>query len=101
LNLADMGTMDVLNRVPEYLADEGTWVRSAGLAALGALGAEEGIPLATPGLSDEEPAVRREAVIALLRIGSPLARPALERATEDDDWETRIYAAEALKRLRR
>jgi protein-S-isoprenylcysteine O-methyltransferase Ste14 len=101
LNLADVGTMDVLSRVPAYLADEGTWVRSAGLAALGALGAEEGIPLATPGLSDEEPAVRREAVIALLRIGSPLARPALERATEDDDWETRIYAAEALKRLRR
>jgi HEAT repeat protein len=45
--------------------------------------------------------VRREAVVALLRIGSPRARPVLEDARRDEDWEVRIYAAEALKRLPR
>ena len=44
-------------------------------------------------------ASRREAVVALLRIGSPEGRPVLERALEDEDWEVRVYAAEALKRL--
>jgi HEAT repeat protein len=50
-------------------------------------------------LGDESPEVRREAVISLLRIGSATARPDLERALGDEDWEVRVYAAEALKRL--
>jgi HEAT repeat protein len=69
------------------------------LDALGALGRAEGVPLAAARLADESAPVRREAVIALLRIGSPEARPALERVLGDPDWEVRVYAAEALKRL--
>jgi HEAT repeat protein len=50
-------------------------------------------------LFDENEEVRREAVIALLRIGSPEARQALEGALADEDFEVRLYAEEALKRL--
>ena len=38
-------------------------------------------------------------MVALLKIGSPDAREALKRASRDDDWEVRLYAEEALKRL--
>jgi HEAT repeat protein len=44
--------------------------------------------------------VRRSAVAALTRIGAPEACEALERASlQDEDWEVRLYAAEALKQL--
>jgi HEAT repeat protein len=29
----------------------------------------------------------------------PLARPDLQRALADEDWEVRVYAAEELKRV--
>ena len=45
--------------------------------------------------------MRRDAVIALLRIGSVEAVPGLERALEDEDREVGMYASEALKRLTR
>ena len=57
------------------------------------------LPLLAAQLADTAVAVRREVVIALLRTGDSAARPALERAREDGDWEVRVYATEALKRL--
>lgn len=39
-------------------------------------------------------------MVALLRIGTPAIRPALQRAVGDEDWEVRVYAAEALKLAR-
>jgi len=52
-------------------------------------------------LADTSAWVRRATVSALVAIGSPTARDALETATNDDDWEVRLYAAEGLKRLGR
>ena len=52
-------------------------------------------------IGDESDWVREEAVIAMLRIGSPAALPALEEALYDPDRYVRIYAEEALKRLKR
>lgn len=67
--------------------------------ALGSLGSERGIPVATASLGDEDAEVRQAAVIALLRIGSPEASPALEGALNDENREVRMYASEALERL--
>jgi HEAT repeat protein len=89
----------VLDRVHEYLESDEVWTRIGGIDALGTLGDERGVSVIAQRLNDEAEAVRREAVIALLRIGSPSARPTLERVADDDDWEVRVYAAEALKRL--
>ncbi len=100
--LAVLGSVHVLDRAQEYLDSDEVWMRIGGIDALGTLGDERGIPLLVPRLNDEAEAGRREAVVSLLRIGSPAApRPALERALDDDDWEVRVYAAEALKRLPR
>ena len=38
-------------------------------------------------------------MVALLRSGSRQALPALEQARTDEDWEVRLYAAEAVARL--
>ena len=57
------------------------------------------MPATLQALRDESAWVRQSAVITLLQIGSPDTREALEAATEDEDWEVRVYAAEALKRL--
>jgi HEAT repeat protein len=57
------------------------------------------VPLVTDGLNDEQAWVRRAAVVALLKIGSPEAREALLQASRDEDWEVRLYAAQALKSL--
>ena len=48
-------------------------------------------------LNNEKPLVRRAAVVALMKIGSPKAREALQQASNDEDWEVRVYATEALK----
>lgn len=98
--LAGLGSPEVLERAPELLTAESFWTRSRALEALGVLGSEAGVPLAVDALTDEEPWVRQEAVITLLRIGSPAARPALEDMVDDPDYEVRIYAAEALDRLK-
>jgi protein-S-isoprenylcysteine O-methyltransferase Ste14 len=97
--LAALGSAVVLERAPQYLEGEEVWTRIGGIDAVGTLGDGRGVPLLVPRLRDPADAVRREAVVALLRIGSARARPALERALTDDDWEVRVYAAEALKRL--
>ena len=99
-HVAALGAREVLHRAPAYLADTAAeWVRGSAVAALGTLGASEGVPLVAARLQDTSASVRREAAVALLRIGVPEGRAALERALKDDDWEVRIYVAEALKRL--
>jgi len=50
-------------------------------------------------IGDPETWVREEAVIAMRRIGSPEAIPALERALEDEDRYVRICGVEASKRI--
>ncbi|MFC1661843.1 HEAT repeat domain-containing protein [Gemmatimonadota bacterium] len=99
-SLALLGAEEaVLERAPGLMGHEEVWIRIAAVESLGALGSVGGVAAGIRGLRDEHPAVRRSAVVALLQIGSPEARPALERATEDEDWEVRVYAAEALERL--
>lgn len=50
-------------------------------------------------LVDESVGTRRAAAVALASIRAESSRPDLERATRDEDWEVRIYAAEALDAL--
>jgi HEAT repeat protein len=83
----------------ELLGSRERWLRVAAADAMGALASPETVTLLAERLGDPDPAVRRSVVIALLRIGSPAARPALRLATRDADREVRVYAFEALKRI--
>lgn len=69
--------------------------REAAVAALGAIGADEGLPAILSATSDRA-TVRRRAVLALAPFDTPEVSKALERALEDRDWQVR-QAAEDLQ----
>jgi HEAT repeat protein len=68
--------------------------REAAVAALGAIGAPEGLPAILAATADK-PAVRRRAVLALAPFSGPDVDATLERALTDRDWQVR-QAAEDL-----
>jgi hypothetical protein len=97
--LADLGSPAMMDLATTLLASPQKWQRAAAADALGALGSSDTVSVLAVKRDDSEPAVRQSVVIALLRSGSPEARAALEAASQDPDWEVRVYAAEALKRI--
>lgn len=97
--LSRFRSVDALPVAMEMLASPDVWKRIAAVHAVGWIGTDAAVPALAPRLDDERPAVRRDAVIALLRLAQPAVRPLLERAADDPDWEVRVYAAEALKRI--
>ena len=68
--------------------------REAAVAALGAIGATEGLPAILQATTDK-PAIRRRAVLALAPFEGPEVDAAIARALEDRDWQVR-QAAEDL-----
>lgn len=71
-------------------------VREAAAAALGAIGDERGLP-AILAACDDQPSIRRRAVLALAPFDGPEVEAALDRALGDRDWQVR-QAAEDLRR---
>jgi len=69
-------------------------VREAAVAALGAIGHDDGLPAILAATTDKA-AVRRRAIIALAPFDGPDVDAALERARADRDWQVR-QAAEDL-----
>lgn len=97
--LADLGEEVVVPLAADLSRSLGVRDRAQGVDILGALGSELGLPAVMERIGDPETWVREEAVIAMRRIGSPEAVPALERALEDEDRYVPIYGAEASKRI--
>jgi HEAT repeat protein len=62
--------------------------REAAVAALGAIGDDRG-RAAVLGALDDKPPVRRRAIVALSNFEGPDIDAALERASEDRDWQVR------------
>jgi HEAT repeat protein len=67
-------------------------VREAAVAALGAIGADAGLPAILHAATHDKPAVRRRAVIALAPFDGPEVDTALAQALEDRDWQVRQVA---------
>ena len=80
---------------------KGRWwyPRTSCAASLGRVKSERGIEPLMAALHDGDEKVRRAAVLGLMEIGSEKARGALEEAMGDEDFEVRIYATEALRRI--
>jgi HEAT repeat protein len=70
-------------------------VREAAVAALGAIGDPAGLP-AILAATEDKPAIRRRAVLALAPFDGPEVRAALERAITDHDWQVRQAAEDLL-----
>lgn len=69
--------------------------REAAIAALGAIGHEDGLPAILGGLEDRAP-VRRRAVLALAPFDTPEVTMALENALNDRDRQVRQAAEDLL-----
>jgi HEAT repeat protein len=69
--------------------------REAAVAALGAIGDEAGLA-AILAATNDKPAVRRRAVLALAPFDGPEVAAALERALTDRDWQVRQAAEDLL-----
>jgi HEAT repeat protein len=84
----DPAAVDALVAVAEHTD---ALVRESVVAALGAIGDERGLPAVLAGTEDK-PAVRRRAVLALAAFDGPEVDAALARAAEDRDWQVRDAA---------
>jgi HEAT repeat protein len=73
--------------------------REAAVAALGAIGAPEGLTAVLAATADK-PAVRRRAILALAPFSGPDVDAALERALTDRDWQVRQAAEDLTGRHR-
>jgi HEAT repeat protein len=69
--------------------------REAAVAALGAIGAADGLPAVLVALEDK-PAVRRRAAVALAAFEGPEVEAALQRCLADRDWQVRQVAEDLL-----
>lgn len=69
--------------------------REAAVAALGSIGAPDGLPAVLAALEDR-PAIRRRAVLALAAFEGPEVDAALRKATQDRDWQVRQAAEDLL-----
>jgi HEAT repeat protein len=67
-------------------------VREAAVAALGAIGAADGLPAILHAAAHDKPAVRRRAVIALAPFDGPEVDAAIANALTDRDWQVRQVA---------
>jgi HEAT repeat protein len=88
----ERGIVDVLAALATGHPD--ALVREAAVAALGAIGDDDGLPAILSATGDKA-TVRRRAVIALAPFEGPEVDAALERARGDRDWQVR-QAAEDL-----
>jgi HEAT repeat protein len=87
----------VVGRLAGIVADhEDPLCREAAVAALGAIGDDEGLA-AILGATTDKPAIRRRAVLALAPFEGPEVDAAIARALTDRDWQVR-QAAEDIGR---
>ncbi len=99
--LGRIGSKTALDPLIAALDTTDMWSRKAVVSALGSLGSEKAVDPLLNLLKEEEldARVKREIMVAFLKIGSKRTLGALQEALDDDDSEVRLYAAEALKRL--
>ncbi len=75
--------------------------RATCVTEIGKIGTETSLALVIGALEDEHKNVRRAAALALMDIASDRSLVALTRALKDEDFEVRMYAREALSRIRK
>ena len=90
---SEAGVVDALVSVAGHHRDP--LCREAAVAALGAIGDEEGLPAILAACSDK-PAIRRRAILALAPFEGPEVDAALASALQDRDWQVRQAAEDLL-----
>jgi len=92
----EVAAPEIIDRLSALAADHDVSIcREAAIAALGAIGAERGLPAILAGMQDRAP-VRRRAVLALAPFASPEVTAALTTALTDRDRQVRQAAEDLL-----
>jgi HEAT repeat protein len=78
---------------------DNVYTRAACVEALGRIDSENARSSVRKALEDSEDRVRRAAILALMEAPAPSNAEAVKDALNDTDFEVRLYAKEALKRI--
>jgi len=99
--LGRIGSKKAVKPLIQSLDQPNYWNRKAVVTALWNIGSEEAVDPLLDILKEEnlDVSVKREIMVAFLKLESPKTVSALRDALNDEDHEVRIYAQEALKRL--
>ena len=99
--LSRLGSMTAVAPAITQLDHRDWWLRKRAAESLGLLGSEKAVDALVKQYPEEDVRVRRAIIVALLEIAPPRSAPFLEQALRDEDWEVRLYAQEALKKIGR
>lgn len=99
--LGNIGSAEAIDPLTGALHEDKWYNRIPVIEALGKLGSEKALDSIMPLLKSPHNRERREVVLALHRIGSPRSIRLLESALKDEDYEVRMFAAAALKKIKR
>jgi HEAT repeat protein/protein-S-isoprenylcysteine O-methyltransferase Ste14 len=99
--LGRIGSDKAVEPLIQSLDHPNNWNHKALVTALWNIGSEKAVGPLLDLLEEEnlKASVKREIMVAFLKIGSPKTSSALKKAMNDEDSEVRIYAQEALKKL--
>jgi HEAT repeat protein len=97
--LSEMGDTRIYPYIEAQL-DAAEWHRVTGaLRAMAELDFERTKPYLYQALDDERHLVRREVVYMLLDYLPPDAIPHLQKVTNDEEWDVRFYARQAIRKI--
>jgi protein-S-isoprenylcysteine O-methyltransferase Ste14 len=97
--LSEMGDTRIYPTI-EVQLDAAEWHRVTGaLRAMAELDFDRTKPYLYQALNDERHLVRREVVYMLLEYLPPDAIPHLQKVTNDEEWEVRFYARQAIRKI--
>lgn len=97
--LGNTGSPEAWEALVKGLEDEVWYARRSALQALNKIAPQRSAPFLIWALEDEHVALRREAVFLILQQKPPEAIDALKTAIDDEDFETRFYARQALRMI--
>ncbi|MEZ5198169.1 MAG: HEAT repeat domain-containing protein [Bacteroidales bacterium] len=99
--LSDLGDKDIWPLLIERLQSPEWFIRTAALNSLNKLDPDKSLPYVYEALKDEAQQVKRSAVIILLKQKPEGAIDPLSQLYEDNDFETRFYAKQAIEAIKR
>lgn len=98
--LTNIGSEKVVPFLVEGIKKPPWYQQNAAMRALYDLDPDAALPYLFPMLQDEEPRIRREVVFILVQDPPPASLGPLQQVIDDEDFETRFYARQAIRKIR-
>jgi HEAT repeat protein len=99
-SLGNLHATDELSTLEKAAAEEEGWVRITAVNAIVKIAPDKAVPYLLALLSHESARVRGDAVAIAYQLADPLTLPALENLMDDEDYEIRFFARQAIERIK-